>query len=93
MKLYSVYSLIFLQLAFGTAAFAQLPNTIIVGTVYNIFHEEYSTNQQFFNQVDKDISLMKSTNITHVMIFPMGQWDSETKQLIWKRTDYLIKKI
>jgi beta-galactosidase len=72
---------------------AQVPNRIIVGTVYNIFHEEYSTDQQFFHQVDKDIASMKAANIDHVMIFPMSQWNPETKQLLWTRTDYLIKKI
>ena len=72
---------------------APLPERIIVGTVYNIFHEEYSTDQQFFDQVDKDIASMKAANIDHVMIFPMSQWNPETKQLLWTRTDYLVKKI
>ncbi len=73
---------------------AQLPEKeIIVGTVYNIFHEEYPTDQDFFKEVDRDISLMKASNITHVMIFPMSQWNTDTKQLLWTRTDYLIKKI
>jgi beta-galactosidase len=72
---------------------AQLPERIIVGTVYNIFHEEYSTDQQFFDQVDKDIASMRAANIDHIMIFPMSQWDPETKRLLWTRTDYLIKKI
>ncbi len=81
-------------LLFGARlALAQLPDRIIVGTVYNIFHEEYSTDQQFFDQVDKDIASMKAANIDHVMIFPMSQWDPESKQLLWKRTDYLVKKI
>lgn len=73
---------------------AQLPEkTIIVGTVYNIFHEEYPTDQDFFKEVDRDIALMKASNITHVMIFPMSRWNTVTKQLLWKRTNYLIKKI
>ena len=73
---------------------AQLPEkTIIVGTVYNIFHEEYPTDQDFFKEVDRDISVMKASDITHVMIFPMSQWNTDTKQIIWKRTDYLVKKI
>ena len=72
------------------AAHAQQPDNIIVGTVYNIFHEEYSSDEDFFRQVDKDIALMKVSHIDHVMIFPMSQWDPETKQLLWKRTDYLI---
>jgi beta-galactosidase len=72
---------------------AQLPERIIVGTVYNVFHEEYSTDQQFFDQVDRDIASMKAANIDHVMIFPMSQWNPDTKQLLWTRTDYLVKKI
>ncbi len=74
-------------------SFAQTSESIFVGTVYNIFHEEYLTDEEFFQQVDKDISLMKESSITHVMIFPMSQWDVESKQLLWRRTDYLIKKI
>ena len=72
---------------------AQPPKTIIVGTVYNVFHEEYPSNEAFFLQVDQDVSRMKAAGINHVMIFPMGQWDPETKQLVWKRTDYLVDKI
>ncbi len=36
---------------------------------------------------------MKASHITHVMIFPMSRWNTDTKQLRWKRTDYLVKKI
>ena len=77
----------------ATISLAQMPTTIFVGTVYNIFHEEFATDEEFFKQVDRDIALMKESNITHVMIFPMSQWDPDTKQLLWKRTDYLVKKI
>jgi beta-galactosidase len=78
---------------FSSILLGQVNNKIVLGTVYNIFHEEYSTDQEFFNQVDKDIASMKGANIDHVMIFPMSQWDPESKQLLWKRTDYLVKKI
>ena len=78
---------------FSSSLLGQGVNKIILGTVYNIFHEEYTTDQQFFEQVDKDIASMKAANIDQVMIFPMSQWDPETKQLQWKRTDYLVKKI
>lgn len=74
-------------------AFAQKPDNIIAGTVYNIFHEEYPTDRDFFEQADKDIALMKKSNITDVMIFPMSQWDTKTKSLRWTRTDYLVRKI
>ena len=77
----------------ATISLAQMPPTIFVGAVYNIFHEEFATDEEFFQQVDKDIALMKESNITHVMIFPMNQWDPDTKQLLWTRTDYLVKKI
>ena len=77
----------------ATISLAQMPTTIFVGTVYNIFHEEFATDEEFFRHVDRDIALMKESNITHVMIFPMSQWDPDTKQLLWKRTDYLVKKI
>lgn len=70
-----------------------MPKTIIIGTAYNIFHEEFATDQEFFSQVDRDISLMKASHVNHVMVFPMSQWDPVTKQLLWTRTDYLIKKI
>jgi beta-galactosidase len=78
---------------FSPGLLGQVTNKILVGTVYNIFHEEYSTDQEYFQQVDKDIASMKEANIDHVLIFPMSQWDPESKQLLWKRTDYLVKKI
>jgi beta-galactosidase GanA len=74
-------------------SFAQQQKTIMLGSVYNIFHEEYPTDEDFFKEVDRDIPLMKESNINYVMVFPMNQWNTETKQLLWKRTDYLIKKI
>jgi beta-galactosidase len=77
----------------ATISLAQMPTTIFVGTVYNIFHEEFATDEEFFQHVDRDIALMKESNITHVMIFPMSQWDPDTKRLLWKRTDYLVKQI
>ncbi|GEM_PF-2512541 len=73
--------------------YAQMPKTIIIGTVYDIFNEEFVTDYEFFKQVDKDIALMKDSNIEYVMIFPLGCWDTATKHLKWERTDYLIKKI
>jgi len=82
-----------LCLSLPFAYFAQVPEKIIVGTVYNIFHEEFETDQKFYDQVDRDISLMKESQIDHVLIFPMNQWDPNSKQLLWTRTDYLIKKI
>lgn len=72
---------------------AQMSKTIIVGTTYNIFHEEFSNDKDFFKQVDVDIPLIKKININHIMIFPMNQWNQSTKKISWKRTDYIIKKI
>ena len=70
-----------------------LTRSIVVGTVYNIFHEEFPTDEDFFKEVDRDIETMKICHITHLMIFPMGQWNPETKLLDWSRTDYLVRKI
>ena len=67
--------------------------TMVIGTVYNYFEEEYATDEDFFKQVDHDIALMKTCNINYVMINPMFQWDVDTKKRKWERTDYLIKKI
>ena len=47
---------------------AQMSKTIIVGTTYNIFHEEFSNDKDFFKQVDVDIPLIKMFNINHIMI-------------------------
>ena len=68
-------------------------NTIIVGTVYNVFHEEYPTDESFFERVDRDIALMKASNINHALVFPVGQWDPETRKHRWTRTDRLIGKL
>jgi beta-galactosidase GanA len=84
---------IILLVYFSNILMAQVTNKIIWGTVYNIFHEEYLTDKDFFLQVDKDIAAMKKANLNHMMIFPMSQWDPEKKELKWERTDYLIKKI
>ncbi len=77
----------------STGVFASMPHSIIVGTVYNVFNEEFPTDQDYFREVDRDVSLMKSANINNVMIFPMGRWNPVTKNLDWTRTDYLVKKI
>lgn len=68
-------------------------NSLFVGVVYNIFHEEFSSDEEFFRQASKDIAAMKAANMTHILLFPMSQWDPQTKKLDWKRTDYLIRKI
>jgi len=73
--------------------YAQMSKTIIIGTVYDIFNEEFASDKEFFEQVDRDIPLMKASNIQYVMIFPLGNWDPITKHLKWERTDYLVKKI
>lgn len=68
-------------------------SSIIVGTVYHIFHEEFVTDEQFFKRADRDIELMTAAGINHVMIFPMSQWDPDTKELVWTRTDYIVRRI
>src|ERR1035437_2979006 len=47
--------------------------TMVIGTVYNYFEDEYPTDEDFFKQVDYDIALMKTCNINYVMINPMFQ--------------------
>ncbi len=71
----------------------QTPDRIIIGAVYNVFHEEYSLDKDFFKEVDHDFNLMKASNINYVMIFPISQWNPSTKKLLWTRTDYMIKMI
>jgi beta-galactosidase GanA len=93
LKRFKLVLTLILILSFDTLVWGQMPKTIIVGTVYNIFHDEYPTDLDFFKEVDKDIPLMKESNINHVMIFPMNQWDPAAKQIRFARTDYLIKKI
>lgn len=66
---------------------------IVVGTVYNIFHSEYETDDAFFAQVDRDLPDIKAANIRQIMVFPMSQWNPETGELDFKRTDYLIRRI
>jgi len=59
--------------------------------VYNIFHDEFTSDEAFFRQVDRDVALMKASAITHVMCSDEPV-DPETRTLEWKRTDYLVKK-
>ena len=78
---------------FAAEAPAQIQHHMIWGTVYNVFHEEYPTDQEFFQQVDKDIAAIRDANLDQIMIFPMSQWDPGKQELRWTRTDYLIRKI
>ena len=78
---------------FTYKGFAQMPHSIVLGTVYSLFNEQFPTNQDYFREVDRDVALMKETNINQVMIFPMGEWNPETRKLDWTRTDFLVKKI
>lgn len=85
-------------LTIALASIASIPmaaNTpeLFIGTVYNIFHDEYATDADFFARVDQDLPAIKDANITHVLVFPMSQWDTDTRQLDFHRTDYVIHKI
>jgi len=71
----------------------KMPEEIILGTVYNYFHEEYPTDEDFFKAVDRDIPEIKNANLNAIMAWPVTQWDTKTKQLRWNRGDYLIDKI
>ncbi len=66
---------------------------LFVGTVYNLFHDEFATDDEFFARVDRDMAAIKEANITHVLIFPMSEWDESTRQLDFHRTDYLVRRI
>ena len=77
-----------------TVVFAAVPgDTIPVGVVYNIFHEEYATDADFFRAVDRDLPAIAAAHFDHVFIFPMSEWDPATRQLRWERTDYLVHKL
>jgi beta-galactosidase len=69
------------------------PEGILVGVTYNIFHSEFETDEAFYEQVDRDLAGIKAANIAQVMLFPMSQWNAETKELDFVRTDYVVKKI
>ena len=78
----------------ATSLAANVPgDTIPVGVVYNIFHEEYATDADFFRAVDRDIPAIAAAHFDHVFIFPMSEWDSATRSLKWERTDYLVRKL
>lgn len=71
----------------------QMPERIIYGTVYNLFHEEYGSDEQYQKVVTEDIRAMKDANLNTVLIFPMSEWNTETKKLKWERTDFLVEEI
>jgi len=77
----------------NTMAQVQMPETIVYGTVYNIFHDEYATDKDFFKAVDQDMANINKANFNLVMPFPFGQWDAKTKTQSWKRTDYLVDQL
>lgn len=66
---------------------------VFAGTVYNVFHEEFATDADFCAQVDRDIPAIAAAGLTHVLVFPMNEWDPATRERRWTRTDYLIHKI
>ncbi|WP_164976273.1 beta-galactosidase [Oleiharenicola lentus] len=67
--------------------------SILLGTVYNVFHSEYATDEEFFARVDTDLAAIRAANIRHLLVFPLSQWDHATRRLKWERTDYLVRKI
>ena len=70
-----------------------MPDEILVGGIYNVFHEQFETDEAFFERVDRDFANMKAANINTVMLFPMSQWNKQTGELLWTRTDYMVKKL
>lgn len=85
--------LCFLLPVFTGKSQIKMPETIIYGTVYNIFHDEYKSDELFESVVNKDIEAIKNANFNLVMPFPFGQWNLGTGKQDWKRTDYLVKKL
>jgi hypothetical protein len=67
--------------------------SIMLGTVYNVFHSEYATDADFFAQVDQDLEAIHAANIRYLLVFPMSEWDRDTRSLKWTRTDYLVQKM
>lgn len=70
-----------------------MPEDIVFGAIYNLFHEEFDSDEDFQTRIDRDIPNIAEANLNTVMVFPMNQWDRETKTLEWGRTDYLINQI
>jgi beta-galactosidase GanA len=68
-------------------------DTILVGVVYNLFHEEYADDESFFAQADADLAAIREAGFTHVLLFPVSEWDVSTRRLRWTRTDHLVRKI
>ena len=68
-------------------------DSMVLGTVYNLFDEEFTSDKDYFAQVDGDIAAMLECGINHVLIFPMGKWNPETRALEWTRSDYLVRRI
>jgi beta-galactosidase GanA len=87
-----IFLLIFLY-CFKSIGQVKIPETIVYGTVYNIFHDGYQTDEAYFKAVDRDMKSIREANFNLVMPFPFGQWDKDTKQQKWTRTDYLVDKI
>jgi beta-galactosidase len=70
-----------------------MPEKIILGTVYNFFHAEFPTDDEFYKTVDQDIPAISNANLNAVLVWPVTQWNPETKGLRWERGDYLVNKI
>jgi len=61
--------IILLTILSGLSLYAQpqMPQTIIFGTVYDVFHERYDTDKEYQEIVTRDIKLIKSTGINTVL--------------------------
>ncbi len=85
------FLLVFFQTGYGQNL--KMPDNIILGTVYSYFNEEYPADGDFFKRVDRDIPEIRKANLNAVLVWPVTQWDTHTKQLRWTRGDYLMNKI
>ncbi len=77
----------------STTGKAEMPKTIMLGTVYDVFNERYDTDKEFQTIFDRDIKLIKETGINTILPFPLGEWQGSTKTQKWGRSDYMIKGI
>lgn len=85
--------LLFSLISLHSAGQVKIPETIVYGTVYNIFHDEYATEDDYRKTIAEDIKNIKDANLNLVMPFPLGQWDVETRRPDWERTDFLVDEV
>lgn len=92
-RAFLITALILMLAGNNVAGQLEMPDKIIFGTVYNLFHEEYNEDEDYRRAVHEDITAIKEANLNTVLIFPMSEWNTDTKELKWDRTDFLVEEI